>query len=319
MRYIPDEILLAIVLEINSIRDLRTFRLVCCRWARLAFPIIARHLVMLNTSESIEGLISLLRQPPASGTFTKELTIYHGVWPVCSRAAFEVHPLLLGGKDKWVAPGTESKAAIQTAFDAYRQFLRAENNKSEVWNHQHLSTILQLLPHLRTLSIAPMKRWAWRPKAQPQLLALVKRIWLCPMHSAYTDGLLLRVLPTLNQFPQLTRLDVAGTIQPFSLCKKVDHIIYLRIELLEVPRHEPKSVIATLSAFPSLQDLSLRLRYPEGVACIPLGSLYLPKLKSLHVMNMCVALKDLTGFFERHRFPCVEINSDNNGMISFRT
>lgn len=301
MHYVPDEVLSSIASKLGSVQDLRSFRLVCRRWANISFPIAAYHLATLNTSESLEEFITFLRRFPGASTFTKHLTIYHGQWPICSRPSFEVHPLLFGGKEKWVGLGSPPDTETTTAYNAYNDFITKERNRSPSSDHLQLSLLLQSLPSVTALSITPIQKPAWRPKAQSRYLALVKRIWLFPMYSTYVDRSVFRVLPTLNQFPRLTRLNITGNFQPSAPECTMEHILCLQIEALEVPQQRPESATEFLSAFKKVRNLKVAFRYSEGETTIPLNCLHLPDLRALLAQNTSTSEDSLYQFIQRHQ------------------
>lgn len=126
---LPFDVLFEIASWVEHIQDLRNFRLVCSSWATPGYPKLARHLMVLDTVSDMDEFVRSMRQHPGLAVHTKRLTLCHGEWPPISfQADFETHPLLLGGREKWV--NTEVDPAVDAAFAAYSNFVSAEATRS---------------------------------------------------------------------------------------------------------------------------------------------------------------------------------------------
>jgi hypothetical protein len=84
---------LALVAGLLPLAHLKELRLVSRIWADTAYPVPAQHLSIVNTEECLEEFERFMHKRKGTARYAKKLTIYHGAWPVCSRDAWETHPL----------------------------------------------------------------------------------------------------------------------------------------------------------------------------------------------------------------------------------
>lgn len=295
-RRLPQEILTNVAKGLDSVKDLRSFRLTSRACAAACFTILSRHLTVMNTEESLNEMCRVLER--GDWRSTKTLTIRNAEWPICSRAEWATHPLLHGGKEQWL--DALSSAACDRAFLKYASFVSAEVQRTFYSDFLCFSSIISHLPQLSAIRITPIHSLAWHPSISPRYLALVNRIWLRPSFKRGTRFATKRLLPALNQFPRITSLEIDGNFEAFAPAYNVDHIRQLKIQSVEVDPLRKYDLTDFLSAFKNLESLTVRINDTSPSASVPLDCLHLPHLKSFHIDNMTVSETSLFVFLRRH-------------------
>ncbi|KAK3367303.1 hypothetical protein B0T24DRAFT_535157 [Lasiosphaeria ovina] len=167
MDQFPAEIL-ALIAKLLPLATLQVFRLVSRRLADIAYPLLVQHLSVVSTVECLDEFKHFISQNPETAFYTKTLTIYHGTWPVCTRDAWETHPLLLGGCDRMDVGSQRSHVADQ-AYQDYEDFVLREGSRKP----SDLLTVLQLFPNLKSITLTHIRASHIRP---PQYSRLRKKI-----------------------------------------------------------------------------------------------------------------------------------------------
>ena len=120
MNVLPFELLGAVAGELDSQRDLTSFRLVSHVCAAAALPLLAQHIAVLNTAGSLDELCSFLQSHAYFARHVTHLSVYHGSWPHCTREAWEMHPLLLAGNARISVETARENSGADEAFEDYR-------------------------------------------------------------------------------------------------------------------------------------------------------------------------------------------------------
>lgn len=295
-RRFPQEILTYVAAGLDSVKDLRSFRLTSRACASACFPILSQHLTVMNTAECLNEMCTVLEQ--GHWRSTKTLTIRNAEWPICSRAEWTTHPLLHGGKEQWLH--VLSSAACNSAFSNYESFVTAEVQRTFVSDFLRFSSIISHLPRLSSIRITPIHSLAWQPSSSPRYMALVNRIWLRPSFNRGTRFAATRLLPTLNQFPRITSLEIEGNFEAFALGYGVDHIRQLKLHSVEVDPLRKFDLTDFISAFKNLESLTIRVNDTSPPTSVPLDCLRLARLKSFRIDNMTVSETSLFIFLRRH-------------------
>lgn len=168
---LPSELLYTIA-KLMPLDSRLNFRLVTQKLAAATTPRIGQHLAVVAITCCLEEFRSCIELTEIS-QYTQHLTIYHAKWPVCTRQAWEVHPLLLGGKDRSDVLRNHGEAAAE-AFHSYKIFISQESLCSSA----SLLRILEALPNLTTITIDPLQRR--RRNRLPCFDRVQRTIWLEP-------------------------------------------------------------------------------------------------------------------------------------------
>lgn len=285
MEKLPPE-LLAGVAELLSTQDLRAFRLACWRWARIAFPIIARRLYIINTVSCLVEFKAFLDTIPT--TFTRELVIYQGKWPVFSRREWEISPLLLYERYPYPshsAQAIRSNHLTAEAFLDYRSFIRSERERSKSWDSNTMMEILGSLPNLRSVLLECLQPWGQMPLTNPKLSALRRKLWISPTFNGSTDGLIGCVVKSSTLHPTFRILHVRGRLHSSTL-QSLPLQLVTDLQLGSLVVH-PKESWTFLSRLPNLRRLEITAAIDSPLAIFQhretLSSLEILALERLYV------------------------------------
>ena len=214
MLNIPTELLDQII-SFLSARDLGRFREVNRECAKIGLSLISRNgLSVLNTSAGLREIRELL-QCKTLATSTRQLTINHGNWPICTRKEWEIHPLLFGGQGHFQA---HQIAKADNVFAAYSTFIAEEQSRTYDQDEDDIFQILSLLPNLQTLVISHMQIWSWHPSRNTKYRKLQQEIWMTPyIDDGVAPAVQTSLLALHNGFPNITSLTISGTFNPVEL------------------------------------------------------------------------------------------------------
>ena len=317
MNVAPPEILEQIASHLNA-EDLGRFRQVNRLCARVGISLIARNgLSVLNTSAELKEIRQLL-QCQSIATSTRQLTISHGDWPVCTRKEWEIHPLLFGGQSRFQTFQTKR---ADKAFTDYLAFIAEEQNRR---HHQDVNTIFEVLsalPNLRTVAFCHMKIWALHPSRNTKYRELQQRIWLTPhiKDDNVAPAVQIFLLAFSEHFSNITCLTIHGTFNPAELYlspvgSQFPSIHTLRVTSLQVQENEDV-IQKFLLAFPNLIDLSVTFKgWDESIPDI-VGELFWPHLKRLRLDELWASEEEIFTIFKHHQHD-LEQFSLGNTMIT---
>ncbi|KAI0836086.1 hypothetical protein F5Y06DRAFT_305431 [Hypoxylon sp. FL0890] len=252
---------MAEIAAITPLKDIRQLRLVN-RWcAATTFPILARHLSVLNVISSLTEFKRFLRTIPT--VFTKKLTIYNGKWPTCSRQEWESHPLLLYEKHPRLLQcgniAHPSDILRDSAFINYRDFLSNERGRTHKSDVEVMKAILNHLPNINTIVLEGLQPWSQVPLSNLKLSTLRSGIWIPPTFNGTMDRILRCVVDSLD--PQFTVqvLDVRGKLRipTFNKCLTARNLASLRIQSLLVDQTGLQGMPASTENFNCLKHLDL--------------------------------------------------------------
>jgi hypothetical protein len=271
----------------------------------------------LNTSEGLKEIRQLL-QCKSIATTTRQLTISHGDWPICTRKEWEIHPLLFGGQS-WFQVLQTKRA--DDAFADYSAFIAEEQNRGHHRDVNAIREALSLLPNLRTVTISHMKSWALHPSRNTKYRLLQERIWLTP-HIKYN-----RVAPAVQtfllalrrEFSTVTCLTIHGTLNPAELylCPaglRFPSFNKLCITSLQIQGNEDV-IQKFLQAFPNLVDLLITFKGWEQSIPNIVGELFWPHLKRLRFDELWASEEEIFSIFKHHQY-ILEQFSLGNTMIT---
>ena len=281
--------------------DLRNFRLVSPECARAGASFIARNgLSVLNTSAGLREIRELLQYKSIAFN-TRQLTICHGEWAVCSRREWGVHPLLLAGQSRF--QGLQTRRA-SVAFAAYSAFMAEEKRRRPKCDVEAISEALSLLPNLRAVAISHVKSWVLHPSRNIKYRELQERVWLAPNIKPNVVSpaahLFLRALR--GGFSNVTCLVIHGTFNPAELSRAVlqlPSIHTLHINSLQVQGGGVTRKF--LEAFPNLVDLSVTFQgWGQAIPDI-VGELFWPHLRRLRLDELWASEEEIFSVFEHHQ------------------
>ena len=291
MDRLPTEILV-LVADLLPLAALREFRLVSSLLADVAYPVLTQHLAIVNTAECLEEFERFIYQNQVAARWTKKLTIYHGTWPVCTRDAWETHPLLLGGCHRMDVGRQRSYIADQ-AYQNYGDFILREGSREP----SDLLVALQALPNLRSVTLTQLRASHHK---QPQYSRLRKKIWLQPNIKDCVSPTVTRVLGSLSDFGQVTELEIKGNLNPYDIEGPVraEFIETLKITSLRCSNYQKLSRF--LSSFSGIRELSLEMNNMVASTAIPLDQVLWPNLEVLELTNGRVSGRSIISFIQRH-------------------
>lgn len=280
--------------------DLQNFRLVNLEFARAGASFIPRNgLSVLNTAAGWRDIRELL-QCRSVAFKTRELTICHGDWPVCSRREWELHPLLFAGQSR--LQGLPTRRA-RVAFAAYSAFIAEEKGRVPRRDVETITQTLQLLPNLQTVVISHVKSWVLHPSRNARYRQLQESVWLAPhmKPDKVSSAVQLFLLALRGEFPNVTRLAIRGTVSPGELSQDLllPHIHDLHLTSLQV---RGGAVMRTfLAAFPNLVDLSITFKgWRQAVPDI-VGQLFWPQLRRLRLDELWASEDEIYNVFDHHQ------------------
>jgi hypothetical protein len=154
MYLIPLEILRSIALLLSR-ADLCRFRLINHRCAAIAYPIITRHLFLLDTSWCIQDFFGFVRDHDSFLPFTKSITVYCGEWPRCPRREWKTHSLLRYE----IHPGRRriGQDSFEKSYRKYEGFVAEEDNRCSNRDQRTLSILLLCMPSIETVRFRPFR------------------------------------------------------------------------------------------------------------------------------------------------------------------
>jgi hypothetical protein len=305
MQVAPAEILLAIASNLRA-KDFRNFRLVNKRIANTTLCLIPKNgLSVLNTVRSLQGLKQLLGYPAISNN-VREVTLFHGEWPICSRREWETHPLLCGGNDRTNACGIYpvDSTLANNAFAEYEAFITEEQSRRLADDVICLFEILKLLPNLRKFAITHIDCFACQPTTTAKYHSLQRRIWLTPYQDHdVAPAVRLFFLAAGKGFPNIKEFGIKGTLDPASLeiPQSAPEFSTLNISCYGLPGSEV-TVQKFLQSFTNLNTLSISFHgwgpwpWPVGI-----GRLFWAHLSFLHLSGVWASEEEFYSLFERHK------------------
>ncbi|KAK3332651.1 hypothetical protein B0T19DRAFT_355422 [Cercophora scortea] len=299
MDTLPLELLTAVATALLSTADSYNFRLVCRRFACAGFPVLFRHVSVLNTTDCLKQFQTMRDSPYGSLGATKNLTIYDGTWPLVDRRSiWNRHPLLMARS--WADPQLHPGPA-QDAYRQYTQFIAQEIRREPP--DVHLIDLLQSFPTLRSISVSHVNRWNLGPLDLAHYNNLISTIWILPYWETFIAKTVLSLLQIINSFPHIRRLDISGSLK----LESVGHGVYPAIQYLEVKSLVGRKILKTkarefLASFPNLRSLSVSLERggPLGEQVLPLDGLQWHKLRFCSLYNLWISEDELFGFIKRH-------------------
>lgn len=104
------------------------------------------------------------------------------------------------------------------------------------------------------------------------------------------------ILPTFNNFSNITKLEIGGIFQPYYPSVKLNHIQSLHVEYMELLRSLEREFVCFLSAFPEVQDLSVTLKQTENTQFLPMHNLSFPLLRSFKIKGLVVTETSMFDF-----------------------
>jgi hypothetical protein len=236
---VPTEILSQIASYLDA-KDLRRFRSTNRQCAKVGVSFIARNgLSALNTAAGLQEIRQLL-QCKSIAISTRQLTINHSRWPICTRKEWERHPLLFSGP--WRFESLETSKANK-AFAAYSAFIAKEQNRSHDKDVSITTQILNLLPNLQSLVISHMKVCSWHPSHNTKYKNLLREIWMTPyIDVVVTPAVQISLLALGNGFSNITSFTIHGIFDPTELGRcselKFPNITKLCITTLQIKENK---------------------------------------------------------------------------------
>lgn len=290
MERFPAEIL-ALVVKFLPLAALREFRLVSRRLADVAYPVLVQHLSVVNTAECLEEFKLFINKSQIA-SHTKRLTIYHGTWPICTRDAWETHPLLLGGYHRMDIGCQRSHAADQ-AYQDYKSFIAREGSRKP----SDLEGIIQLLPNLRSIVLTHLRTSHLK---QPQYSRLRRKIWLQPYLKDFVSPTITWVLGALDDFCEVKEIEINSNFNPHDIEGPVRAKYIERLRITSMKCSNPQRLSIFLSSFSRVRKLFLEINEVDHSTNIPLDDVLWPNLEEMELTNGRVSEVSMVGFIQRH-------------------
>ncbi|KAH7008720.1 hypothetical protein EDB80DRAFT_717287, partial [Ilyonectria destructans] len=268
--------------------DLCQFRLVNRRCAAPAYPLISRHLFLLDTSWCTREFVAFVCEHDACLPFTRGLTIYYGDWPRCSRDDWETHPLLhhevhpLHLMARRAGQPTELTHFIDHAYKRYTEFLAAEESRCPSGDKQALRFLLSCMPGIQTVTFRPYHTSLRRQSPGLPFASFANGIGIRPSFHSLSNGVVERCAELAPAFRTLTELCVEGRLDlERAALPEIKTVRSLKITSVR-SIHGIRNFIA---AFPCLIKFSFA---PTTIVSLPLGQVALPELRFLFLSNVRV-------------------------------
>jgi len=318
METLPPEILGAVAFEL-PVADIRNFRLVSQRCAYAGFSALVRHISFLNTAQTVDELQTLRQSRYASFGATRQLTIYDGAWPLTSsEEEWATHPHFLSGEHREC-----TRTLTQRAYECYQDFIRREGSRTLETDTDLFSTLLAGFPSLRVVTLSHVHSWRRERLNLAHYRKLTDSIWMIPFFESFVSEGLVRLLPTLNDYPRLKRLNVDGILDPRDLpVGPHTTICYLYLNSILVGQGLKDSIVSFLGSFPELTKLAIRTSPigPFDHQRLPMHELQWSNLQFFTIVSSVVSEDELFSFTKRHnlRHLCLkQIMLTNGSWKSF--
>jgi hypothetical protein len=291
MDNVPFDIL-AIIGALLPRESLCNFRLTSRDIAVATTPIIGRHLAVLNAGCCLEEFQFCMTLNRTLAKSTRHLTIYHATWPICTRRKWAVHPLLLGGNERFGVPPSYGSIAANNAFQGYRRFIFQESNRDP----SDLVEVFRVLPSLTHITIDHIRKR--RRNRLPCFDRLRRTIWLEPN---IRDFIGVTVQNTLQSISCVTVLNIKGPFTPDeAFCgRPPTHVTVDKLEVCSLKVCENGSLQDLILGFQNLRRISLRTDRRET---LPLCEITCDRLEKLELSGWCVAESSLIELISRHSF-----------------
>lgn len=298
MDKLPPELVLHISCHL-PLPDLCNFRLVNRNLASAAYPIITRHVSLLNVCSSIDEFLAHFRTRKESSSCPKSLTVYHGEWPVCSRENWQVHPLFLYESH----PRAFLDAAIDEVYERYVRFTSLQRGRADLKDSTVFSKLLSTLPHVTSLTLSPLQlssRRCW--SINRRLGRIRKNMWISPSFNDSMAPLIGTFLRVSQRFPQIKELIVKGRLNPLDIPIAADSpATRLEVVSLMSMGAQSEALLALIHRFPQLQHLSIRLETANGIHLpTAIQRLLIPSLRTLCLANMWISEASLSQVIDQN-------------------
>ncbi|KAH8909450.1 hypothetical protein BR93DRAFT_924433 [Coniochaeta sp. PMI_546] len=296
METLPPEILGAVAFEL-AVADVRHFRLVSRRCANAGFPALVRNISFLNTTQSADALQTLRQSPYASFGSTRHLNIYDGSWPLVSSLEEWANHFL--GRDSRHC----TQASIQHAYKCYQDFIQREVLRTLETDIQLFRTLLVGFPSLREVTLSHVHAWRTQRLNLVHFRNLTNNIWMLPFFESFVSEAMVRLLPAIEDYPHVKRLNVDGLLDPRDLpIASHTTIQFLCLNSILAGEGLKESITCFLGSFPELTSLTIRTS-PVGPIHhqrLPLNQLQWSNLRFLAIACTWISEDELLSFIERH-------------------
>lgn len=299
MNRLPLEILTGIAAELSSTLDVRNFRLSSYRCSVAGFPVLLRHVHVMNTVDCLEEAKILCSSNAGSSRVVKHVTVYHGTWPnIDSLRVWLTHPLLHGQK-------TRPRLGTACAFREYKTFVQREATRTTSSDAGCFDRFFSSFPNLNSVTISHVYHWDKRKLANAQFERLTNTLRLMPKFEGIINSAVSDILPVLQRRPLVRDLTIRGLLDPntieFNHCPS---IVRLRVHSLTYQARS-ENVRQFLTSFPSLKDLSLQgdsssSTPPLFEQRLPIQGLTWPRLVQASFTNFCTSEDELVDFVQQH-------------------
>lgn len=298
MRSLPPEMLSAIA-DVLPIDDVRSFRLVCRRFAHAGFPALVRDIAFLNMVENWDNLEALQQSRFSLFGATRHLSVYDAAWPEISSPEEWANHFLFLRSESCGASWTDT----QHAYDRYQQFIQAETSRTPEADQQLFFNLIRRFPSLKEVTISHCHAWRFHYLNNIQFRALTQKIWVLPWFESFIARCASRLLPNLQAFPRVQRLNLIGLLDPREVGPMQNTTIcHLRVNSIVAGKDLESAIVTFLGSFKSLTRLSVRTSAlgPVFEQQLPLSRLQWLHLEFCDLTGAWLSESDILGFIERH-------------------
>lgn len=302
--YLPQEILIQIAWLLNA-KDLAAFRLVNRQHCEAGFSALAKNgISLLDTVTDMLELTSIVRTTRLS-RHVRQLKLFHGDWPLCSRDEWETHPLLFGGNDRSHLSKIDLILSREAhhAFRRYERFMQREMSRRFEDDIFALNQVLNDLPLLSSFAINHIQSCVWRNTTLNRYDRLQRSIWLAPNLTSDVSAAVETFLLALPNDHTLSKFTIGGLFNPSLIGLNYGILVFDKIRHLEIANlrvnNDETAMVDFLSAFPNLSTLSLQI-LGYGPTTRFLGRVSWKSLKMLDVGGFWSSEADLSHFLSAH-------------------
>ncbi|KAK1691616.1 hypothetical protein BDP55DRAFT_647534 [Colletotrichum godetiae] len=299
MEAAPVEILQEVASYLD-LSDLLSLALVSRRVASCCRRSIFQHIAVLNTTSCLSELENLVT---SGGLSTRQLSVYHGTWPTCTRDDWATHPLQVADAPQSMFSSQDKRATsdelAQGAFNAYLNFIKEERRRNIDDDQAQLERIMLHLPPLEKIVVSSLMKKTVGRLGKAKLAELRHQIRMSPTTFDSVGNLLDIVCRLLPRFKRIHSLHIRSRLAEFPTICELEWIRDLDIGALFLATTDTPAFVEFLRSFPNLQRLSVAAYRHHGFI-FPLEDVQQSQLLLLRLAGVYVARHAVVDFVHRH-------------------
>ncbi|KAB5513534.1 hypothetical protein GE09DRAFT_1162205 [Coniochaeta sp. 2T2.1] len=201
---------------------------------------------------------------------------------------------------------------MQHAYKCYQELTRREGCRTLETDMGLFHTVLSVFPSLQELTLEHVYAWRRQRLDFVHLHNLIQNIWMVPSFDGFINDALMRLLPALESYPRIKRLNLSGLLDPRVMpTGRYTTIQHLRLDSILAGEGLHESIIRCLESFPELTSLTISTspRGPINLQRLPLHHLQWSSLRNFTLARTWTSEDELLSFVERHHLQHLSIKS----------